>query len=418
MKHPRKIPSTPVIALLSNTAWSMFNFRKGLMQALVSAGYKVIVIAPRDKYASQIETWGCTFEHVTINRYHGNFVDDWRYIRQLYRVFKKHHVQFVISYTIKPNIFGSMLAHVLGIPAIAVITGLGQLFTNPSWKTQLVKPLYKLALRAVHQIWFLNREDQAIFQSLQLCTAEKSVYLPSEGVDTVHLTKSYLNGKSPEHFTFLFAGRLMEEKGIREYVAAAETIRRQFPKVNFDILGFIETGYPTAISEAEILGWQNKGVIRFHGATDDIKEALQNSDCLVLPSYYREGVPKILLEAASMEKTIITTDNVGCRDIVQHGVNGFLCQSKNADNLAHWMEQILLLPYPERRRMGSNSRELVVRQFEETLIVNRYLATLQQFLPLPITRPESTTPDPAEELTLELIDKENSQESLAYKNPY
>lgn len=418
MKHSGKISSTPVIALLSNTAWSMFNFRKGLMQALVRQGYKVIVIAPRDKYAAEIETWGCIFEHVSINRYEGNLADDWRYIRQLYGILKKYGVQFVVSYTIKPNIYGSILTHVLRIPTITVITGLGQLFTNPSWKTQLVKPLYKLALRAVHQIWFLNREDQAIFQSLQLCTPEKAVYLPSEGVDTGHLTKSYLNGKSPEHFTFLFAGRLMEEKGIREYVAAAEVIHRKFPRVNFDIRGFIETGYPTAISEAEILGWQSKGVIRFHGATDDIKEALQNSDCLVLPSYYREGVPKILLEAASMEKTIITTDNVGCRDIVQHGVNGFLCQSKNAENLAHWMEQILLLPYEERRRMGSCSRELVVRQFEETLIVERYLATLQQFIPLPATPVESPTPVPWEALTFELIDKENSQESLAYKNPY
>lgn len=392
MKNPDREVTAPVIALLSNTAWSMYNFRRGLLQTLVREGYKVVVIAPEDKYRCKIEELGCVFEPITINRYHASPFDDWRYFRQLRRIFRTNEVQFVISYTIKPNIYGSIISYLMGITVIAVVTGLGQLFTNPSWKTQLIKPLYRFALDKAHQIWFLNREDLKIFNDMGLAPAQKSVYLPSEGVDTTYLTTNYVNGKSPDHFTFLFAGRLMEEKGVRDYVAAAGMLRKKFPNVTFEMLGFIESDYPTAIRREEILEWQEQGLVRFRGATDDIKAHLQQSDCLVLPTYYREGAPKILLEAASMEKTIITTDNVGCRDIVQHGVNGYLCKIKNPEDLAHWMEQLLTLPYEERRMMGQKSRAIAVQQFDEKIIVNRYtevLATCLGRQPDPVAIPEA-----------------------------
>lgn len=380
MKNPNNKTSAPVIALLSNTAWSMYNFRKGLLRSLAAEGYEVVVVAPEDGYGKHIEALGCRFEPVSINRYQASPVDDWRYFMQLRRIFKKRGVQFAISYTIKPNIYGSVLCYLMGISVIAVVTGLGQLFTNPSWKTKLIKPLYRFALGKARQIWFLNREDQAIFNAMGLAPARSSFYLPSEGVDTAFLTSNYINGKSPDHFTFLFAGRLMEEKGVRDFVAAAGIVKKTFPNVAFEMLGFIESDYPTAIGIDEIRDWEQQGLIRFLGATDDIKTHLQRSDCLVLPTYYREGAPKILLEAASMEKTIITTDNVGCRDIVQHGVNGYLCNIKDPENLAHWMLQLLKLPYGERRLMGQRSRAIVVQQFDEKLIIQRYLNVLADCL--------------------------------------
>lgn len=274
-----------------------------------------------------------------------------------------------------------MIAWWYRIPSIAVITGLGHLFTFPSWKTWVAKWLYKFSLPKAAQVWFLNQEDLHFFARKRLIRPQQAIYLPSEGVDTEHFSRAFNKPKQPANstFTFLFAGRLMDEKGIRDYVEAARIIKKQHSNVQFEILGFIEDDFPYAVNAQELNAWQKEGIIHYLGSTDDIKAHLERVDCIVLPSYYREGVPRILLEAASMQLPIVTTDNVGCKDIVKHGYNGYLCNKREVMDLAYWLEQMLNLPPKERVRMGVNGRILVQRFFTESLVINCYLTILQQY---------------------------------------
>lgn len=367
------------IALLSNTSWSIYNFREGLIRHLLEAGINVVIIAPRDSYSARLEQLGCIFEEIELNQYGTNPIQDIRYFRQVAKLFSKYSINFLITYTIKPNVYGNLAARLFRIPGIAVVTGLGHLFTVVSWKTTIAKWLYRIALRPGRQVWFLNKEDQQLFLNSKIVKAKQTDYLPSEGVDTNFFkpaeNKIIANNTS---FTFLFAGRLMDEKGVRDFANAARIVKNKYPEVNFEILGFIESNFPHAISRAELQAWENEGILKYLGETDNMKHHLNRVQCVVLPSYYREGVPRILLEAASMELPVITTDNVGCRDIVRHNFNGYLCKKKDMDSLSHWLEQMYLTKPEKRQIMGRRGRNLVLNIFQEELIVNRYLASIRK----------------------------------------
>lgn len=382
------------VALLSNTSWSIYNFREGLIRQLLQADIRVVIIAPRDAYSDKLEDLGCIFEPITLHQYGTNPLQDFQYFRQLARLFSKYSINFLISYTIKPNVYGNLAARLHGIPGIAVVTGLGHLFTVMSWKTTIARWLYRLALRSDRQVWFLNKEDQQLFLDSKIVKASQTDYLPSEGIDTHFFTPDRIqNNFNSDSFTFLFAGRLMDEKGVRDFADAARLVKSKHPQVNFEILGFVESDFPHAISRAELTAWEAEGILRYLGETDHMKKHLNRVQCVVLPSYYREGVPRILLEAASMELPIITTDNVGCRDIVHHNYNGYLCKKRDVPDLAHWMEQMLCTPSEKRQAMGRRGRNLVLTIFQEERIVNRYLSILKQYASItPPLRVEAFTP--------------------------
>lgn len=385
--------SSCTVALVSNTSWSIYNFRAGLIQQLLLENIKVVIIAPQDAYSAKLQEWGCVFESVDLNKYGSNPVHDLRFCWQIGKILRKHAINFLITYTIKPNIYANLVARWYRIPSIALVTGLGHLFTIHSWKTTIATWLYWLALRTVAQVWFLNREDLQFFTQKRIVKNQQARYLPSEGVDTEQFSRSTpktIKSSKDKSFTFLFAGRLLDEKGVREYVTAARIVKATYPQVKFEILGFIEDDFPYAVTAKELATWHKEGVIAYLGTTDNIEAHLERVDCVVLPSYYREGVPRILLEAASMQLPIITTDNVGCKDIVKHGQNGFLCRKKDAAHLAFWMEKMIQLPAKERMQMGTNGRLITHHSFREELIFNRYLNVLQQYLDLNSAKPYET----------------------------
>ncbi len=380
------------VALLSNTSWSIYNFRAGLIKQLLRSGIRVVVIAPEDAYSDRLREWGCSFEPVQLDQYGTNPLQDLQYFRQLGRIFGKYPINFIITYTIKPNIYGHMAARLHGIPGLAVVTGLGHLFTAVSWKTVVARLLYRLALRPRRKVWFLNQEDRQLFLDYKIVRAAQTDYLPSEGIDDQVFAPSEKSA-DPTPFTFLFAGRLMDEKGVRDFAAAARLVKSQHPQVQFEILGFIESDFPHAVSRQELQEWENEGILRYLGETDNMAQHLNRVQCVVLPSYYREGVPRILLEAASMELPVISTDNVGCRDIARHNYNGYLCAKRDVRGLAHCMEQMLQLPPEKRQAMGRRGRNLVLHNFREALVVNRYLAVLEQYFSIiPMARQETLAP--------------------------
>jgi glycosyltransferase involved in cell wall biosynthesis len=361
------------IALVSNTAWSLYNFRLELIH--------VLTISPKDKYAELLIELGCSFEAVTIDNYGSNPFRDFKSILAFRKIYRLYNIQFIFHYTIKPNIYGSLAAAVQGIPFIPVVTGLGHLFTNPNWKTTVAKALYKLAFLSATEVWFLNESDASIFAQIGLVSESKIKHLPSEGINTKHYQQYAYGLISNNTFKFILASRLILEKGINEYVEAARILKREGYNVELHLLGFIEKTNPQGIDLETILDWHAEGLICYLGHTDDIRPYLEKADCLVLPTYYREGVPRILMEGASMQLPLIATDNVGCRQVVEDNVNGFLCQRKNPQDLVRCMKQMMSLSFKERAHFGLLGRRRVYTLYHQSIIVNKYIRALKKLLP-------------------------------------
>lgn len=374
-----KTNSKSTIALVANTAWSLYNFRLGLIEELQKMGYRVLAIAPADEYVAALIDHGCLYEPLKLDNYGSNPLRDFRSFLALRAIYRRHNISFIFHYTIKPNIYGTLAAASLRIPSIAVVTGLGHLFTSRSWKTTIATFLYKIAFSYAREVWFLNESDATIFAKETLVKESKIKHLPSEGINTKHFQQYAYGLFSSTCFKFILASRLIIEKGIRTYVEAARILRNEGYEVEFQLLGFIEKSNPRGIKLEEIKGWESEGLVRYLGHTDDIRPFLEKVDCLVLPTYYREGVPRILLEGASMQLPLIATDNVGCRQVIEDNVNGFLCQRNKAEDLAISMKKMMMLTVEERANFGLRGRRRVYTLFHESIIINKYLRTLKTY---------------------------------------
>jgi glycosyltransferase involved in cell wall biosynthesis len=371
------------IALVSNTAWSMYNFRLGLLYALRESGFEVTIIAPRDSFSSILVSEGFSYEHLPLENYSVNPIAEINTVRHLIKIYKKIQPDLIFHYTIKPNIYGSFAAKWCGIPSVAVTTGLGHLF---SFKGGLVRwltvELYRIAAKWSKSVWFLNQEDKKSFLVRNILPESKMKVIPGEGINIQHF--SPIAKADNKNFTFLFAGRLLLDKGVVEFAEAARLIKQKYPRVNIEILGFIDPENPNAITYDEIDQWQNEGLLSYLGEASDVRIFLGNADCLVFPSYYGEGVSRILLEASSMQVPIITTDQIGCRDVVQHGENGLLVPIKSKEALFYAMEEMLLMPKEAREKMGEIGRRKILEKFDENLIIQIYLEEIKKILPLTI----------------------------------
>lgn len=392
-------PSLSTIAIIANTSWSIYNFRCGLIRQLLLKGVNILIIAPRDEYSEKLEAMGCIFEAAPVKKYSLNLLHDLRYALSLYRLMKKWKVSYALTYTIKPNIYGQLAARWLGIPGLAIVTGLGRLFITPSWKTRAAMGLLHLGFRATQKVWFLNEEDRDFFLEAGVIQPIQAGLLPSEGVNTSFFHYAPLPD-AQARFTFLFAGRLMKEKGLFDFVEAARRLKAKGVAARFLLAGFVEEGAPGAASMAELMSWQDEALIEYCGAYEDIRPLIRRCDAVVLPTFYREGVPRILLEAASMGRPIIATDNVGCREIVNDGYNGFLCRKNCPTDLAGKMEGLLLLPRSESWRMGRAGRKIVLERFAEQYVIQQYLSHLGLGLPIPVEEQADRLP-PAYVLTIE-----------------
>jgi len=228
-------------------------------------------------------------------------------------------------------------------------------------------------------VFFQNEEDRAEFVRADLVEEVKTQRVPGSGVD-VDRFQPRSREADGNGFAFLLVARLLWDKGVGEFVEAARLIQAEYPTVQFRLLGFLDVKNPSAVSRTQVENWNNEGVVKYLGAVDDVRGIYAEADCMVLPSY-REGVPRILLEAASMGLPIITTDAVGCRDAVEDGVTGFLCRPKDSMDLADKMRRMLLLPPGQRRRMGEAGRKKMIREFDEGIVIARYLQAIRDIVP-------------------------------------
>ena len=364
-----------VIAL--NAAWNLVNFRAGLIRALVQAGYDVVAVAPDDEYAPRLAALGCRFVPLPMDNRGTHPGRDALLLWRFWRLLKHERPAVYLGYTVKPNVYGSLAARWLGIPVINNIAGLGAVFIQGGWLVKVVRWLYRRALEKSKTVFFQNDDDRQLFIAGGLVRPEVTDLLPGSGIDLARFSVEPPpppDSANPK-IRFLLIARMLWDKGVGEYVEAARLLRPRFPQAEFCLLGFVNVQNPQAISGTQMGQWATEGCITYLGVSDDVRTQIAATDCVVLPSY-REGTPRTLLEAAAMGRPLITTDAVGCREVVDDGQNGFLCQPRNAADLAAKMEQMMLLTPDQRIAMGQRGREKMERQFDERVVVQKYLAAI------------------------------------------
>jgi glycosyltransferase involved in cell wall biosynthesis len=366
------------IIICVNTAWNLLNFRAGLIRALVAAGFDVVAVAPVDKYAASLKDLGCRFVPLPMDNKGTHPGRDAMLLWRFVKLFKLERPDLYLGFTVKPNVYGSMAAHLLGIPVINNIAGLGAVFGKTGLLVILVRALYRAALSRSAKVFFQNKDDRELFITGELVLAEVTDLLPGSGVDLTRFTvlPSRTLELTTQKFRFLLIARMLWDKGIGEYVEAAKLIRERWSNAEFCLLGFLDVQNPGAISQSQMDDLVAQGVV-YLGASDDVRKEIAEADCIVLPSYYREGTPRTLLEAAAMARPIITTDAVGCREVVDDGINGYLCQVRDAADLASKMEKMLSLSPEQRAEMGLQGRAKVEAEFDEQIVIGKYLRAIK-----------------------------------------
>ena len=370
------------VLIVVNSAWNLLNFRSGLIRALVAEGYEVVAVAPNDAYSARLSELGCRFVALPMDNQGTHPLRDLLLTFRFWLLLRLERPDVMLAYTVKPNVYGSLAAGLLGIPVMNNIAGLGAVFIKGGWLARLVRGLYRLALRRSAKVFFQNRDDRTLFVDAGLVKPEQTDLLPGSGIDLARFSadeKSSMPSAKDvgRPFRFLLIARMLRDKGVVEYVAAAKQIRAHWPNVECGLLGFLDVQNPAAISTEEMNTWLSEGDVRYLGVSDDVRLEIAQADCIVLPSY-REGTPRTLLEAAAMAKPIITTDAVGCREVVDDGVNGYLCQVRDEDDLAAKMHAMLGLSVAERAAMGLAGRKKMELQFDEKIVIDKYLQVVSE----------------------------------------
>jgi glycosyltransferase involved in cell wall biosynthesis len=370
------------ILLSSNTAWYLWKFRLSLALALKAEGHEVVAVAPRDGHERKLEEAGIRFVDVALDNSGMNPVRDLRFLVRLFLILRRERPGAFLGYTIKPNVYGGLACRWLGIPSIHNVSGLGTAFMKKGILSRIACGLYRVGLGWAHRVFFQNAEDCREFLELRL--VEKSVVdvLPGSGVDLERFAPTKrLPSASGEPVRFLLVARLIWDKGVGEYVEAARRLHRDGVSARFQLGGFLDVKNRTAISRADVDSWIRDGTIEYLGAADDVRPWMAEADCVVLPSY-REGTPRSLLEAASMALPIVTTDAPGCRNVVQDGVNGFLCRARDAADLANKLRTMAELSPDQREAMGRASRAKMVEEYDERIVLQKYHAAIQAIEPV------------------------------------
>ena len=358
------------VAITINTSWNIYNFRLGLVRALLAEGHQVIAIASLDSYSEKLQFEGCDFIPIEIQNTGTNPIREFKLYRQLKRIYNQHKPDVILHYTVKPNIYGSIAANTLGIPVINNVSGLGTVFLNEGLTSSIAKKLYSRAFKNVDLVFFQNRDDRETFLKYILIPNLKTDILPGSGINLDQFTYQKISTEKSK--VFLMIARLLIDKGVNEYIRAAEIVKKKYPNVKFQLLGKIDEEHTRGVPKKTIDIAMQKNLIEYLGEVDDVKPFIQSSSCVVLPSY-REGTPRTLLEAAAMGRPVVTTDVPGCREVVIDGISGFLCKVKDPNDLAEKISTIQELSTQELNNMGKEGRNLIERKFDEQIVINQYL---------------------------------------------
>ncbi len=365
------------IAVMENGLLSTYTMREGLMLALLAHGCEVHILAHTNTFVSQVEKMGLKVHNVGSGNMNPFRVA--RYIFNLRKTLKKINPDVCLTFSIRPAIWGNLITRQLHIPTITNITGVGPLFTSKNIVYRTARSMYRNALSKTKKVFFQNADDMNLFLERNFVNPAIAETVPGSGVDYNKFKPIVSKGKEHETFIFLFIGRLIKDKGIFEYFEAAKRIRKKYPHTRFHIIGpfWTQTLKKNTITHSQLQNWIDEGIIDYLGEKKDVRKFIAEADCIVLPSY-REGTSNILLEAASMEKPVVTTNTTGCKEIVEDGITGLLCRVKDEKDLAAKMEMMIMLSEEERINMGKKARQKIIKEYDKQIVVNAYLKAIKE----------------------------------------
>ena len=358
-----------IVLVFSNHPDWTYNLRAEVLQGLIQQGHKVIIVVGYGKRIEDLKEIGCNHIDVPFNRHGRNLFKEIRLYNTYKKILKEIRPNVVLTYTVKPNLYGSFLCRRYRIPCIANITGLGTAVEYPGVLQKVLLLAYKICFKGIYKVFFQNTSNRDFFIEHGLVKDNYGM-LPGSGVNVEKFTQLPYPPQST--IEFVFVSRIMKEKGIDQYLAAAKAIRKKYPNTRFHVCGFCEPEYSGALEQSE-----SNGDVIYHGMVDDVREILNKTHCMVFPTYYPEGMSNVLLENAACARPIITTNRPGCREIVEDGFNGFICKAKDEQNLISVIEKFLNLTYEEKIQMGLNGRKKVEKQFDRKIVVEEYLKAVE-----------------------------------------
>ncbi len=378
MKHPMRL------AFVSNTLWSIVHFRMKVIMDQLDRGCTVFLIAPVDDTRSRLPRHErLIFVPLFELSAHGrSLFADLRLQRELETIYLECRPDIIFHYTVKPNIWGTLASCVLpGVRTVSVITGLGQAFQSSRLLRFAVIRLYRRALRHATETWFLNDGDRDLFRRLGIIPPKQGFLMPGEGIDCEKFTPCPLPSPA-DRVEFLMIARVKAAKGVREYAEASAILRRRFPdaRIRCTLLGRHHPDDPDTIPTLEFHRWVEDQTLIWHGHRSDVRSAICEADVMVLPSH-GEGLSLSLMEGASCERPLITTDVPGCRELVRDGESGWICRPRDAKALADAMEKAWRTSPDQRAAMGKKGRAFMVSTYDERIILSHYQARLEVLAP-------------------------------------
>ncbi|NMA48154.1 MAG: glycosyltransferase family 4 protein [Tissierellia bacterium] len=359
------------VLFLVNHDVVIYNFRRELVERLLHDGYEVYISSPYGERIDDLVAMGCEFIETSIERHGTNILEDLKLLMHYNRIIKVINPDVVLSYTIKPNIYGGLACMARNVPYIANITGLGTAVENKGLIQKLTILLYKVAFRKVNCVFFQNKQNRQFFIDNKVKINNYRL-IPGSGVnlDYFHV----LDYPSNETTEFVFISRIMKEKGIDEYLEAAECIKSEYPNTRFHICGFCEERYEDKLKEM-----QDKGIISYHGMIKDVREYLRKCSAIIHPTYH-EGMSNVLLEAAATGRPVLASNIPGCKEIFTEGVSGFGFEAKNVGDLVDTIKNFIELPHNKKRAMGLAGRKKVEKEFNRQIIIEAYLLEITRIM--------------------------------------
>ena len=361
------------LVLVSNTSWSLWNFRLELMRTLRESGFDVVTVAPKDDYSQYLEREFRHYNLRNLDRKGANLFKDFKLFIEFIKLYGKIEPDLVINFTIKPNIYSSIAAKLLGIPSISVLSGLGYVFLRKSFLKNLVKALYWAAFKCNKYVVFLNKHD---LQELKDITGTKGIVIPGEGINPSFFSPNICKREEKKKFIFLFIGRFLKDKGIVELIEASKKLYNNNKNFQLWLLGGVDRGNPASLKESDLEELRKLPFVKILPFTRDVRPYICSSDCVVLPSY-REGLSRTLLEAMSMEKPIITTNVPGCKDLCFDGLNGFVVKPRDSEELYLVLKKMVELTPEKRMFMGKSGRKLILEKFSKQVVLKQYIELIE-----------------------------------------
>lgn len=371
----------PIIALLTNNDDDIYCFRKELIEALISEGYEMLISCPDGPKFELMKEIPYIYDNPNIDRRGTNPLKDFGLLIHYHNLFRKYRPAVVLTYTAKPNVYASIAAHRMGIPVINNLTGLGSVVNESGFKQKFIMWLFKLAYQNSACMMFQNATNMQIAIDNGMVKGDYKL-IPGSGVNTERYPLQPYpeggDGKTGAIVVFNYIGRILKDKRIDDYIAAAKLIKEKYPQTEFNILGFIE---PTEMHyKAELEQLRKDNIVIYRGSQKDVKPFIAKAHCTIHPSTYGEGMSNVLLESASSGRFIITTNNPGCQETAEDGRTGYIYQGGNIKALVEAIEHFLALPNKTRKEMGEAGRERVKTNFSREFVIKAYKDKIKELL--------------------------------------